>query len=178
MSDLQKGLELEQWLLANHFGRYGYSKNPDKYAIDLVKVGWPAVEAKRECSPLAKRLPNGQLKFITVQIFVKKTRGPRELSGPWKANKESPGAMYVVGEMYKGEFRVVFAGLAVQVMEKCETYRQEAQDYVDGKAQKPWYLLTDRDSQKITALVPLRELQGINHGMDWIHNTYLDWRPR
>ena len=86
--------------------------------------------------------------------------------------------MYVVGEMYKGEFRVVFAGLAVQVMEVCETYRQEAQDYVDGKIPAPWYLLVDKYSQKITALVPLRKLQGINYGMDWIHNTYLDWRPR
>ena len=57
-----RGLEFEQWLLDNHFGQMGYTKNPNKYKIDLVQTGWPSIEAKREDAPRPYRLPDGSLK--------------------------------------------------------------------------------------------------------------------
>ena len=71
MSDLARGLEFEQWLLDTHFGQMGYKKNPNKYKIDLVQTGWPSIEAKRENASRPERLPDGSLKNIAVQIFVK-----------------------------------------------------------------------------------------------------------
>jgi len=174
-SYLEQGLEFEQFLLTKHFKKWGYKKNRDDYAIDLVKPGWPSIECKREGSPRAARV-GSRLKFVTIQIFVDKQRGPRELSGPWKAIKECPSAMYIVGEKTK-TFNIVFAGIAYEVAKRCEWYKTQAIKYVKGQIDKPWYLREERNTQKIYALVPLKDLDDINRGMDWIQNVYLGERP-
>ena len=118
--DLEKGLEFEHWLLSKWFAKLGYQKNKDRFGVDLTRPGYPAIEAKRESSARAVRLPNGLLKYITVQIFVKKTSGPRELSGPWKAVKQGKDTIYIVGEKQAGSFYIVFSGMAYQLAQHCD----------------------------------------------------------
>jgi len=166
--DLEKGLDFEQWLLKKWFSELGYKKNSDRYGVDLTQPGYPAIEAKRESSKRATRLPNGLLKYITVQIFVKKDNGPRELSGPWKAVKQGVDTMYIVGEKEAGSYYIVFSGMAYELAQHCDYLRQEAIDVLEGRKARPWHLRFDRDSQKVFALVELSQIAHLNRGMPWI----------
>ena len=167
MSDLALGLEFEEWL-ANILP-YGYHKNPQKYAIDLIAAGMPSIEAKRECCHRAARTADHKLVNLTVQLFTKKQHGSRERNGPWKAVAQDKSALYVVGEKISSGFRIIFAGLALELAQECESYMPGGTDHV------PQNLLVDKYSQKIVALVPLERLEKINRGLDWVYE-YLDGR--
>ena len=165
--DLKLGLEFEKWLVDRL--PYGYHKNPQRYAIDLIAPGMPSIEVKRECCPRAPRTVDQRLVNLTVQLFTKKRHGALERNGPWKAVSQDKSALYIVGEGTSSSFRIVFAGLALELAAACESYMP------GGCSHVPENLLIDKYSQKIVALVPLDNLQHVNRGMDWVY-SYLDGR--
>jgi hypothetical protein len=161
--DKQRGFEFEKFLVERSpLRRFGYRRNPNKYKIDLVSVGLPSVEAKCECCEHAARDKDGKLINMCVQLFTKKWHGEREKNGPWKSIADGGStAVYVVGEKRDGNWRIVFAGLALQLAQFCDSYLPGGRDHV------PENLVFDK-SQKITALVPLEQLGSINHGFPWV----------
>jgi hypothetical protein len=165
--DKRLGFEFEEYLVEKSpLRRFGYRRNPNKFKIDLVSTGLPSVEVKRECCQHSKR-SNGKLVNLCVQLFTKKWRGEPEMNGPWKAVKHGGNsALYIVGEARDGKWRIVFAGLALELARFCESYLPGGPDY--HKAFK-----TDA-SQKESVLVPLEDLKGINHGFPWVLNFIND----
>ena len=161
--DKRAGFEFEEYLVGGPLRRFGYRRNPNKYKIDLVCVGLPSVEAKRECCGHSIRDSDGNLVNLAVQLFTKKRHGERERNGPWKSIKDAGNsAVYIVGEKRNGTWRIVFAGLAMQLAKFSESYMPGGIDHV------PANLIIDKYSQKITALVPFKDLKDINHGMAWV----------
>ena len=163
--DKREGFEFEEYLVGSTgpLRRFGYRRNPNKFKIDLVSVGLPSVEVKRECCDSSKRDDDGRLVNLWVQLFTKKWHGEPERNGPWKAVKHGGNrALYIVGEKRRGKWSIVFAGLAFQLAQFCESYRPGGPDH--HKARK-----TRGDtSQKLSALVALEDLKDINHGMKWV----------
>jgi hypothetical protein len=165
--DKRVGFEFEEYLVGSNgpLRPFGYKRNPNKFKIDLVSVGLPSVEAKRECCDYSKRDSDGNLVNMCVQLFTKKQRGKPERNGPWKSIRGHGGnrSVYIVGEKRsRGTWRIVFAGLAYQLAVTCESYMPGGRDHVASN------LIFDKKSQKITALVPLASLESINHGMAWV----------
>ena len=156
-SNLRKGLLFEKWLLDNVFVRH--KKNPRKYDIDLIKPGFPGVEAKLESCKRAK-LENGEQKYLAVQLFVAKTTGPLKLSGPWKSFEEDHSSLYVVGKKKGNGYKFLMITTSIELLKACE-------DYMPGGPKHTPENLLFFDSQKIVALVPLADLQHINRDVNW-----------
>jgi hypothetical protein len=161
------GFEFEEYLVNGPLRRFNYRRNPNKFKIDLVSTGLPSVEVKRECCAHSKRVDNDKLVNLCVQLFTKKWSGDPERNGPWKAVKHGGNsALYIVGEKRDGKWEIVFAGLALQLAQFCKSYLPGGPNY--HKAFK-----TDT-SQKESVLVPLEDLEDLNHGMTWVLNFIND----
>ena len=160
--NVKHGDEFEQYLI-DRWGHLGYEKNRNKKGIDLIADGMPSIEAKSDWT--------GRTKNIMVQIY---TVGSGFISGPWRAQSEDPGSMYIAGQKIDGKWTFPFAGLSCEVVDACEKYKTLANKFKD-KGIKPGFdgeprnehLLFCRD-EKVVAKVPRTYLQKVNRGISWV----------
>jgi hypothetical protein len=167
--DLKRGLGAECVVLAwlRDFG-FLYRKNTDDYGIDLVHDFLPKIEVKFEDCESSKRNPDGSLKNLCVQLYVKKWSGPLERSGPWKAVRQGGcESLYVVVEKVVGNpqtYRTVFVGKSQHLGRLCERYfPKRGETKLPPRVRRCPY-----GSQKLYALVPRTEIESINHGLRWL----------